>query len=142
MSVNWNIDFSELERIQGDLAENVEKVVKAAGFEIEAEAKKIAPRDTGAMANSIYTVTRNYNGYSSAKQSAQASAGKRKTNFVQLPRIQQLKNKIIARIGPSVDYGVYVELGGRGRAQPYLSPAVEKTGRFFSDSRNWEDIFK
>ena len=39
------------------------------------------------------------------------------------------------RVGPSVDYGVYVEFGSRGRAaRPYMRPAAERSARSLADN--------
>lgn len=39
----------------------------------------------------------------------------------------QFPSDLSARIGPSVKYGVFVEMGARGRgAKPYLRPAAEQ----------------
>lgn len=101
------IDTSGINRILRNLPGNRDQLVRRIAFEVEARAKQKAPVDTGALRASIYTRT--------SKGSEQA------------PGTQELPapEKGVAHVGPSVEYGIYQELGTSDMApQPYLGPAV------------------
>lgn len=73
------------------------KVVAKTAHDIEADAKQLAPVDTGFLRNSIST---------SISGSAAA---------------------VTAEVGPTAEYGVYQELGTwKMAAQPYLGPAFDR----------------
>jgi HK97 gp10 family phage protein len=74
----------------------LQKAVRKAALDIEREAKIAAPVDTGFLRASIHTVT-------------------------------GLEQGMAADIPVGAEYGIYVEYGThRNRAQPFLTPAVEK----------------
>lgn len=83
-----------------------------------------APVDTGALRASIYT-----------------RIGSRQSNFTPGPNsvpLPEPENDDTAHVGPSVEYGIYQELGTSiMSAQPYLTPAVREVERqlaeIFSD---------
>lgn len=121
MSDVIKLDFTEVDRILGALDNNKEKLGRTIGFEIEAEAKKRAPRDTSAMANSIYTTTKKYDGYSKASSDAKQANKDVITESVPKPG-----GNVIARVGVAVNYAKFVEMGtSRMAAQPFLYPAGE-----------------
>lgn len=71
--------------------------VQAGAFLIENQAKINSPVRTGTLRRSIHTDI-----------------------------VQADPDRVVAHIGPGVDYGVYVELGTRKmHARPYLRPAFE-----------------
>lgn len=112
MSVTYEMDTRRLDRILGNLPGNTEQAIRAVGFAVEAHAKANAPVDTGALQNSIYTVTARHDGYPAVD-----TDGER----VRLPSPRGDEGFV----GPSVEYGLYVETGTRyTSAQPYLMPAV------------------
>lgn len=52
----------------------------------------------------------------------------------------------VARVGPTVEYAVYVELGhktSRGRfiIHPFMVPAAEEIARRFNSGATWQRIF-
>lgn len=99
------IDTSGINRILRNLPGNRDKVVRRVALEVEARAKQKAPVDTGALRASIYTRTGN-----------ELSPGTQ-----ELPTPENG----VAHVGPSVEYGLYQELGtSEMAAQPYLGPAV------------------
>lgn len=81
-------------------------VVKKTAADIEADAKVLAPFDTGNLRNSISTTVTGDGRFSS----------------------------ITAEVGPTAEYGVHVEYGtSRMAPQPYLGPAFERrVGRFIA----------
>ena len=75
------------------------QVVRKTAADIQRDAKILAPVDTGNLRNSISTTT----------------TGDGRTE------------SMTAEIGPTANYGIFVELGTRKmRAQPYLFPAADR----------------
>jgi len=125
MSSSYKIDSKELDRIIREMDGNKEKVGRIIGFELEAEAKKRAARRTSAMANSIYTVTKKYDGYASASGAARQANSEAMTQAHPKPT-----GDILARVGPCVNYAEFVEFGtSRMAAQPFLTPAAETVSK-------------
>lgn len=132
------LDTRELDRIVRDLHMNEEKVIRRLAFEIERAAKQNAPVKTGALKSSIYTVTETTDGYDKA---AGAVAGKNPD--IDLMEIPDPDGNILARVGPCVEYGEYVEFGtSRMGAQPYLLPAVEQEEGKFNSGDTWRELFE
>ena len=138
MTDTLKLDFKEVDRIIGALDGNKEKAGRMIGFEIEAEAKKRAPRDTSAMANSIYTATQKYDGYQQAANAARQSNQNVETESIGKPR-----GNVIARVGAAVNYAVYVEMGtSRMAAQPFLFPAAEHVANKINDGTYWKVLIE
>src|SRR4051812_18518023 len=57
MSLTIVVNFNNLEKVGGELAERAEQVIHKAAHDIEARAKTQAPVRTGNLRNSIQTVT-------------------------------------------------------------------------------------
>ena len=134
----FKLDTKELDRIMKVLGKNVEDILTAAAFEIEASAKMRAPVDTSALQNSIYTVTKKSDGYSSSKSSARS-----KNKNVQFERHPKPTGKVIANVGPSVDYAEPQEFGtSKMAAHPYLTPAVEDVFHKVNSGEYWKDLVK
>lgn len=101
-----SVDVSQLSRLSASLEQSSGMVgeiasiaVRKSGIDIERIAKQGAPVDTGFLRNSI-----NGNVTGSALESA-----------------------ISVEVGPSANYGAYVEYGtSRMRPQPYMGPAFDK----------------
>ena len=97
-------DFSELRDLAADLskagpeaAERAKVVVRKTALDVEASAKVYAPVDTGFLRTSI-------------------------GNTVTIGG-----DVIEAEVGPTAEYGLYVELGtSRMAPQPYLAPAFDR----------------
>lgn len=97
-------------------------VVRKTAFDVEAHAKVNAPKDLGALANSIYTVTGSDSNY--PERSAEARAANPGVNI--LPQTAKPESDLEAVVAVGVNYGLPVELGTeKAAAQPYLGPAVE-----------------
>lgn len=131
---NYTLDTQEVNRIIRAMDGNAEKAARAIGFEMEAEMKRADIRDTGAMMNSIYTVTQKIDGYQAASASALAANKKVETDPHPKP-----SGDVLARIGPSVIYAEYVENGtSRMSAQPFVLPAAERVARSINEGEYWK----
>lgn len=100
----------------------VRRAVRKAAFDIQADAMRGAPVDTGFLKNSIYVVTEGSSNY----ERATIRAGKKSGGAEMLPEVDPPPDKMTAYIAVGADYGVYVEFGTVNMAaQPYLTPAAE-----------------
>lgn len=114
------LDMSELLSIEANLMSRAEEIISKCAFLVEGKAKSKAPVDTGALKNSIYT----------SLYRSSAGAGYK----LPIP-----DSPLIAYVGPTVDYGIYVEFGTyKMAAQPYLWPAVVETNTEFL--RIWRQL--
>jgi HK97 gp10 family phage protein len=101
--------------------------VAKACFDTEAEAKRRAPVDTGALANSIYSNVGGKNGYPLAEAAVNAA----RPGAGVLPE-ETPANDTEGVVSVAVEYASYVEYGTvRAPAQPYFTPAVEKVAPEF-----------
>jgi HK97 gp10 family phage protein len=132
----FKLDTRELDKIVRNMDGNKNKVGRLLGFELEAEAKKRAPRLTSAMANSIYTVTKEHDGYANASGAATQANPKAETQ----PHPKPTGN-VLARVGPCVNYAEFVEFGtSRMAAQPYLTPAAEVVFTKLNSGEYWRKL--
>jgi len=139
------LDTKELDRIAKQLNVKREAVGRRMALQVEKRAKELAPKDTGAMRNSIYTVTQKSNGYDAA-----ASAAKSSNPKVQTTPHPQPTGNVIANVGPSVEYAARIEFGFVGEdslgrrynqaAHPYLTPAVEEIARKYNSGEEWKEL--
>lgn len=114
--VAWEVDTDRLSRILRNLPGNRRLAVKKTALRVETYAKLKAPVDTGALSSSIYMWM--------GDEAAQLPAVEGDAERVALPKPVDADT---AHVGPSVEYGLYVELGTeRMGAQPYLLPAVNQ----------------
>lgn len=113
-SVEWEIDTERLNRILNRLPENRRAAVRAVAFSIQRKAQPRTRLDTGALRSSIYVRV--------GRGATPLPAVEGDPVRVELP---QPADDDTAHVGPSVDYGIWQELGTeRMAAQPYLGPAV------------------
>lgn len=106
-------DSSKLRAIIRNLGTNARQALRNVAFTVERLAKQKAPVDTGALRGSIYTAMQGDNAPPDAGQAGEQ---------VRLPNVD---GALVAHVGPSVDYGIYQELGTRVMAaQPFLLPAL------------------
>jgi HK97 gp10 family phage protein len=151
------MDTTVLDKIRKDLPEKTQMVGRKMAFRLEGFAKGYAAVDTGAMRNSIYTVTQISDGYSSAVSSAmrggfsksgrlsrgKTKKGTRNSSVVSRefePHPTPVGN-VIANVGPCVNYAEYQEFGtSKMAAHPFVTPAVERVDAEFNDPKNWEAI--
>ena len=114
--VECEVDTTVLNRILRNLQGNTQEAVRATAFAIEAKAKPKTRYDTGALRNSIYVRM--------GRRPAPLPEVEGNPVRVELPAPADDQT---AHVGPSVDYGIYQELGTeRMRAQAYLGPAVSE----------------
>ena len=135
-TTSFRLDTRELDRIIREMDGNKNKVARMLAFELEAEAKKRAPRRTSAMSNSIYTVTKESDGYSSASGAAKQMNPQAETEPHPTPT-----GNVLANVGPCVNYAEHVETGtSRMAARPFLIPATETVSRKVNDGTYWRKL--
>lgn len=124
------MDLTKLEKLLKNSPEHFDKAIRATGFQVEAKAKTLAPVDTGALRNSIHTVTHDDSTFSQAvgriqKRKKSRAAAER---AVEIPKPDK---PMVARVGPGMEYGIYLEFGtSRMAARPYMFPAVQGVEKF------------
>lgn len=152
------LDTSILDKIKKELPGRTQAVGRKMAFRVEYWAKRYAPVDTGALRNSIYTVTQTSDGFAGAVASAKkgsttksgALSSRRTKKGTRISSITTRSferhptpsGKIIANVGPCVQYAEYQEFGTARmhRAHPFMTPAVERVDAEFTDPKNWEAI--
>lgn len=130
------LDTKELDKIAKQLNIKREAVCRRFAFQVEGLAKQMAKKKTGALRNSIYTVTKREDGY--AKASSETKSARPDVDTAQHPTPT---GNIIANVGPCVEYAEYVEFGtSKMGAQPYLTPAVEQIAKRYNDGDEWKEL--
>ncbi|MHB0968102.1 MAG: HK97-gp10 family putative phage morphogenesis protein [Bellilinea sp.] len=130
------LDTKELDRIAKQLNVKREAVGRRMAYQIEKRAKELAPKDTGALRNSIYTVTQKEDGYGKAQSATKSANSGVTTNPHPTP-----SGNIIANVGPCVDYAEYQEFGtSKMAAHPYLTPAVEEIAQKYNSGEEWKEL--
>jgi hypothetical protein len=120
---NGTLDTRVLDNLSKHLDGNVSEAVASAAFMVQGRAKVKAPVDTGALEGSI-GVSMKRGGNANA---AAAVARARRPDAV-ISALPVPKDDHTAFVGPSVEYGMEVELGSSKRAgRPYLGPALRET---------------
>lgn len=118
MSVKTKVDTTKLNNIIKHSDGNTAEVVHTIGLAVVAEAQVLAPKDTGALAASIYMRTRNTNDMPGIA-----------TDVVRV-ELPEPKTKTSVTVGPSVEYGIVQELGSvKQSAQPHLLPAINRIAK-------------
>ena len=136
-NVTYTLNTAELDRIVRDCGMKAEEVVRRMAFEVEGAAKQMAPYDTTALRNSIYTVTEKEDNYQAAASDAQGSRPGVQTEPHPKPGPSE------ARVGPCVEYAEFQEFGtSKMAAQPYLVPAIEQVRGKFEEGRTYEELCK
>ena len=135
------LDTKVLDKIIEKFPDEASEIVRKAAFNVEGYAKMKAAVDTGAMMNSIYTVTEKLDGYTVA-----ASKAKKANPKVETSPHPEPKDRFTAHVGPCVEYGIYVELGHYLRngdfvsAKPFLLPALLSVEPWFM--AQWHKLFE
>ena len=102
----------------------IDRLIRASAFRVEAGAKLAAPVDTGLLRASIYTTTNR------DSSRAQAETDARKIDPTADLGNEPTVGELTAVVSVGAEYGIYVEMGGkRGAARPYLGPALEEVAR-------------
>jgi HK97 gp10 family phage protein len=129
------IDTKEVDRVMKALGMSRDAIVRTIGFDIESAAKQLAPVDTSALRNSIYTETSEGNTFDVA--SSNALSKNPKVTTIQHPKPE----KGFVNVGPSVNYAEFVEFGtSKQSAQPYLVPAAESVSQKFNSGERWKGL--
>ena len=133
------IDTKEADRIAKSLNTNRDGVIRRMAFQIEGLAKQLAPYETTALRNSIYTETSKDSNFSATSSAAQSS--RPGVTTIQHPKPEDG----FANVGPSVNYAEFVELPGnvlKAGQRPYLTPAVEQVAQKYNSGQEWEELTK
>lgn len=131
------LDTSGADRIVKNINKNLNKSGRKIGFFIQGRAQSYAPVQTSALRNSIYTVTKDDNGYGSASGKVKSANPKAETE----PHPDPTGNTI-AVVGPCVDYAEWVEFGtSRQESQPYFTSALLDAEAEFELPATWEDLW-
>ena len=131
------IDTKEVDRVMRNLGMNRDDIIRTIAFDIEATAKQLAPYETTALRNSIYTETSKESGFSNA--SSEASQLRPGAETIRHP----VPEEGFANVGPCVNYAEYVELPGnvlKAGQRPYLTPAVEMVAQKFNSGERWKGL--
>lgn len=116
-------DTTRLEKLIKKNPEMLDMAVRAIAFQIEGRAKKLAPVDTGALRNSMHTVTHNTSTFGEAVARMQKNKKQRDIVVTEIPKPDKER---VAHVGAGVEYAICVEFGtSRMAAQPFLFPATE-----------------
>ena len=130
------LDTAELDRIQRELGWRTDTVIRRMAFEMQGIAQQLAPHDTGALRNSIYTNTSKGSNYAEADASAKAS----NPNATTSP-IPEAGGEMIAIVGACVNYAQYQEEGtSRMAAHPFLKPAAEIVQAKLADGSTYKEL--
>lgn len=128
-TTTFDIDTKVLDRLIKHLDGNVEEAIASAAFAVEGRAKIKAPVDTGALRASIYVAMKKGGKASEALAAAKAKRPEAVVEALPVPR-----DNHTAHVGPSVEYGLEVEMGSSTRAgRPYLQPALRETEKDLRD---------
>lgn len=125
------VSFNRFPEIAAALPKETDEVVRKAAFDIEARAKDRARVDTGALKSSIYvTLGSGESDYAQAASAAQAAnPGVEVLPPADKPQAHE------ALVGPSVEYGAFVEFGTRNTpAHPFMIPAAEEVRPAFVEA--------
>ncbi len=120
-AVSVSLVYNHIGKVKAEAKGKAGKIVRKTAFDIEAAAKANTPVDTGALKNSIYTATDKDTNYSEA-----VAAARGKNPKATILGEAEKPESLTATVGPSVDYGIHVELGTHKKgARPFLGPAAE-----------------
>lgn len=109
------VDSRRLQAIIRNSGRNARTALRNVAFTVERLAKQYAPVDLGPLRAGIYTAMSGDNNPPDISEDVIR---------VWLP---DPEGDLVAHVGPSVDYGIYQELGTREMAaQPFLLPALRE----------------
>jgi hypothetical protein len=112
IEITMDLDLSALKEMDQTLERECSMALRKAAFLLQRHAARLAPRDTGALAASIYVVTHKSDGRAAALLTAKAAAGAKDLTFAApTPEVGALE----AVVAVGVSYGVYVEYGHMAR---------------------------
>lgn len=127
MSVQVRVVASYWETVLETLRGRAEQAAEESAGAIVASARQRAPRDTGSLAASLYTVGPSGSTYAAAAAEARAL----NPDAEILPELPRPAGRLYA-VGAAAGHAVYQEAGTRFQpAQPFLAPAAaEQAGLF------------
>jgi HK97 gp10 family phage protein len=143
--VTLKIDTAVLDRMIANSDKNARQVLEGLAYKVESQAKQNAPVQTGALRNSIYTMTKSASNFSRSITNILVGFEKRnvQSGSFNIEERPAPEGDVIATVGPSVDYGAYVELGtGKMAARPYLLPAFEAVVAAFNKGEIFKALLK
>lgn len=124
------LNLEPLRNYARNLQPGAREAVRITTYMVRDDMYDNAPRDTGALAEGIYVVTKNENGYADAA----ARAAALRPGVIQLPSIPGTNSDYLSKIGFTQPYWEHVEYGTfRMESQPFVRPAVEKGRKWFPD---------
>lgn len=136
--------FNHLGLIAAALQPTLDKVVRKATLDVQAQAQGNVTVVTGFLKNSIYTLTdAGESSYDTAAAAAQAANPKAEVlDQVETPKAPVGGSRAVVAVGAS--YGSFVEMGtSKMAAQPYLQPAVDQVKPSFEAAcSKLEDLLK
>lgn len=134
-NIGFTLDTKMLDAIVRDCDKKAEQILRKLAFEVEKTAKQLAPYETTALRNSIYTQTDKYDGYDKAVSEVASKRPDAKVHRNPKP------GKGEAIVGPCVEYGIYQEFGtSKMAAQPYMTPAVEAIRSKFESGETYREL--
>lgn len=130
------LDTKPLEHMVAMMNDVASIVVRKIAFDVEANAKSLAPVDLGALKASIYVSTR---GESSYRANSNEAFFLRPSADI-APEIAA-SSQLEAIVGVPMGYAAFVEFGtSRMGAQPFLTPAIEMERE--NANKAWAAVFK
>lgn len=136
MVVKIHLNARQLHRLQGQIEPRAERIIDKTAFLVEGDARNNCPKDTGALANSHYTVTARSSGLAAAQ-----TAARRLNPLAGIVEIPPPTQKLVARVGPSVEYAVHVHWGTIHMAgRPFLLNALKRQEPHWSGT--WRQLFE
>lgn len=131
-------DTTVLDHIRKNWHAEAQDFIDKTAFDAQGIAANEARVDTGAMRNSFYTVTTRDDGYQDSVERAQDKNPDVLTSPIPSP---SPKSDMEARVGPSVEYAIYHELGTRFmEAHPMLAVAAERIWRPWQ--QGWKNLLR
>lgn len=125
IEVSVNTSTFGIDRLTARLEAELSKAVRGTAFFIEGEAKQNAPVDTGALKNSIYSVTSLGNNFEGAWNAAKEAFNTQNKGEAPVAQLVARPGPLEAFVVVGVNYGRYVEYGtSRMPAQPFMQPAA------------------
>lgn len=121
---------SPLDALAAHIQNEMGEVVRKAAFKIEADAAALAPVDTGALRASIFTVTAS----GSTRGRGMGSARRKRPGLGEARFTETVDDQFEAFVVVGAEYGIYQELGARGRpGKFYMTQAGARNRSWFED---------
>ena len=124
-----SLDTKALDALVPNLNKRLGLVVRKTAFDAQAIAQVQAPRDTGALTNSIYVIAPGVDQYTEAKEKVQQANPKAEVfDEIQPGELEaQVTAAVSAILAVMVYYGIYLEFGtARQAAQPFFLSAISQ----------------